>query len=67
MSCTVHPCHPVLRIRIRCLFDPDPGFGMDVIGSGINIPDLQHCCHLGVSYFEGGGKLSAGGIVYNNV
>jgi hypothetical protein len=35
--------------------DPDPGScqpgsGMEEVGSGINIPDLQHCCWVEASH-----------------
>jgi hypothetical protein len=33
----------ILRLRIRDLLTQDPGSGMEKCGSGINIPDPQHC------------------------
>jgi hypothetical protein len=34
---------PIFWVKILEFFDVDPGAGMEKIGSGINIPDPQHC------------------------
>jgi hypothetical protein len=41
----------LLRFRISSLFDP--GAGMEKFGSGINIPDPQHCSKMNLSVQEG--------------
>jgi hypothetical protein len=32
-----------LNSLMRIYFTLDPGFGMEKFGSGINVPDPQHC------------------------
>jgi hypothetical protein len=32
----------LMLIRIRNILTPDPGYGMEKFGSGINIPDPKH-------------------------
>jgi hypothetical protein len=34
---------PIFWVKILDFFDVDPGSGMEKFGSGINIPDPQHC------------------------
>jgi hypothetical protein len=41
-----------MRIRIWDLVNP--GSGMEKIGSGINIPDPQHCMKVAIIYHQFG-------------
>ncbi len=55
----------IFFVKILAFFDADPGWtnsdpGWKKFGSGINIPDLQHCIYL-----YGTGKVHGNRIQYN--